>query len=219
MSGRTRELVLTRDMAIHALISLLEVRNIESSNHCKRLQSIVLSFSEYLAAIPEYGEVLTKEYIDELYRTAPLHDIGKVGIPDDILLKPGKLTADEFEIMKKHTTFGAEALNYNKMTENPPSFIKTATELAISHHEWYDGTGYPQGVKGEDIPLCGRILALADVYDALTSKRVYKEAISHPEALEIIKSEQGTHFDPRLTDYFMKISQKILEISRSVTMD
>lgn len=213
--GRTKELILTRDITIHALISLLEVRNIESSDHCKRIQSMVRRFSEHLSLMPEYCDVLTKEYIDELFKTSPLHDLGKVGIPDNILLKPGKLDHDEFEIMKRHTTFGVEALSYELITETPPSFIKTAIELAATHHERYDGTGYPSGLRGDDIPLSGRILAIIDVYDALTSKRVYKDAIGHHDALEIILDEKGTHFDPRLVELFMEIEKQILEISQS----
>lgn len=217
--GRTKELILTRDITINALISLLEVRNIESSNHSKRIQSMIRRFSEHLSLLPEYCDILTKEYIDELYKTSPLHDIGKVGIPDCILLKPGKLDFEEFEIMKKHTTFGVEALNYHLITQDPPTFIKTAIELAGTHHERYDGKGYPSGLKGHDIPLSGRMLAIVDVYDALTSKRVYKDAIRHREALSMIMEESGTHFDPKLVDSFMEIEKQILEISQSLTQD
>ena len=219
VSGRTKELILTRDITINALISLLEVRNIESSNHSKRIQLMVRRFSEHLSQKVEYCDLLTKEYIEELYKTSPLHDIGKVGIPDSILLKPGKLGYEEFEIMKKHTTFGVEALNYCPVTDNPPSFIKTAIELAGTHHERYDGTGYPKGLKGEAIPISGRILAVIDVYDALISKRVYKEAISHENALEIIRKKRGTHFGPKLVDSFMEIEKQILDISKSFTQD
>lgn len=217
--GRTKELILTRDITINALISLLEVRNIESSNHSKRMQYMIRRFGEHLSSLPEYCDILTKEYIDELYRTSPLHDIGKVGIPDCILLKPGKLDYEEFEIMKKHTTFGVEALNYHHITQDPPTFIKTAIEFAGTHHERYDGTGYPSGLKGNNIPLCGRMLAIVDVYDALISKRVYKDAISHRDALEIIMKERGTHFDPKLLDSFMEIEKQIHEISQSFTQD
>lgn len=217
--GRTKELILTRDITIHALISLLEVRNIESSNHSKRIQSMMRKFSEYLSLQSEHSDILTKEYIDELYKTSPLHDLGKVGIPDSILLKPGKLDYEEFEIMKKHTTYGVEALNCSHITEDSPSFIKTAIELVATHHERYDGTGYPNGLKGDNIPLSGRILAVVDVYDALISKRVYKDAMSHKEALKIIISEKGTHFDPRLVDSFIEIEKQILEISQSFTQD
>jgi len=219
VSGRTKELILTRDMTIHALISLLEVRNIESSNHCKRIQSIIRKFTDYLSLRPEYSEILTDEYMDELYKTSPLHDLGKVGIPDRILLKPGRLDIEEFEIMKRHTTFGVEALNYDLLSEDPPSFIKTAIELAGTHHEWYNGTGYPKGLIGNKIPLSGRIMAVVDVYDALTSKRVYKDAICHTDALDIIKNESGTHFDPRLVTSFMEIESQIYEISKSFAQE
>jgi len=168
---------------------------------------------------PAYKDILTEDYIMELYKTAPLHDIGKVGIPDKILLKPGKLDFEEFEIMKKHATFGVEALSHNLKNGQAPSFIKTAIEIAATHHEWFDGSGYPNGLKGKDIPLSGRLMAIVDVYDALTSKRVYKPAFEHSYALELIDKESGTHFDPEIVDAFMEIQDKILEISQKYIAD
>jgi putative two-component system response regulator len=211
---RTEELIFTRDVTIHALIGLLEIRDIESSNHTKRTQHMVKAISECLSNKPEYKDILTKDYIMDLYKTAPLHDIGKVGIPDNILLKPGKLNFEEFEIMKKHTIFGVEALSYNLKVDEHPAFIKTAVEIAESHHEKFDGSGYPNGLKGKNIPLGGRIMAIADVYDALTSKRVYKPAFEHSYALEMIKNESGKHLDPEIVDAFIEIQDKILEISK-----
>ena len=216
---RTKELILTRDITIHALTNLLEVRNLESSNHCKRMQMMVRAFCQHLSKKPEFEKILTEEYLDELYKTSPLHDIGKVGIPDCILLKPGRLNEEEFEIMKKHTTYGMEALNYDAGIIDIPSFIKRAIEVAATYHEWYNGGGYPSGLQGKDIPLSGRIVAIIDVYDALTSKRVYKPAISHEKAMEIIKGESGTHFDAELVGYFMEIEEEIIHISKDFTPD
>jgi putative two-component system response regulator len=210
---RTEELIFTRDVTIHALIGLLEVRDIESSNHTKRTQHMVKAISECLSKKPKFKDILTEDYIMELYKTAPLHDIGKVGIPDNILLKPGKLSFEEFEIMKKHTIFGIEALGYNLKAEQHPSFIKTAIEIVENHHEKFDGSGYPNGLKGNDIPLPGRIMAIADAYDAITSKRVYKSAFDHDYALKQIKNDSGKHFDPEIVEAFMEIQDKILEIS------
>ena len=209
---RTRELVMTRDVTIHALIGLLEVRNIESSNHTKRTQWMMKILCEHLKTKRKYADILDDEYIIELFQTAPLHDIGKVGIPDKILLKPGRLDSEEFEIMKKHTTYGVEALTHELNPENVTAFIRTAIEIVGTHHEKYDGTGYPRGLKAEEIPLSGRMMAIIDVYDALTTKRVYKPAFAHEQALEIIASERGKHFDPSLVDAFIEIEKDIQQI-------
>lgn len=210
---RTHELIITRDLTIYALIGLLEARDAESSNHTVRTQYMVKEISEHLRTKKEYKDILTEDYIMELYKTAPLHDIGKVGIPDKILLKPGKLDFEEFEIMKKHTTLGVEALSYNLKNGLTPSFIKTAIEIAGTHHEKFDGSGYPNGLKGKDIPLSGRIMAITDVYDALTSKRVYKPAYEHEYAIGLIKSESGKQFDPEIVEAFIEIQDKIFEIA------
>jgi len=209
VSARTRELVMTRDILIHALIGLLEVRNIESSNHTARTQWMMKIMCEHLKNKQKYSEILDDEYINEVVKTTPLHDIGKVGIPDNILLKPGKLDSQEFEIMKKHTTYGVEALNCGINPQNEHSFIHTAIDIVGTHHEKYDGSGYPNGLQGEAIPLCGRLMAIIDVYDALINKRVYKPAFSHEKALEIIQGERGKHFDPAIVDAFMEIEKEI----------
>jgi len=210
---RTRELVITRDLTINALVGLLEVRNIETSNHTKRTQWMIKALSDGLKRRGSYLEVLTEDYIDELFDTAPLHDIGKVGIPDCILLKPGKLSSEEFEIMKKHTTFGVEALSHDLNMEEAPVFIKTAVDIVGTHHEKYDGSGYPSGLSGKEIPLSGRLMAIVDVYDAITSKRVYKPAFTHEYAMELIGSESGKHFDPEIVEAFFTVDKQILEIS------
>lgn len=211
VSARTRELVLTRDITIHALIGLLEVRNIESGNHTIRTQWMMKVLCEHLKTKKKYSDILDDEYISELIKTSPLHDIGKVGIPDSILLKPGRLNAEEFEIMKKHTCYGVEALNCDP--DQTATFIHTAIEIVGTHHEKFDGSGYPNGLKGEEIPLCGRLMAIIDVYDALINKRVYKPAFSHEIALEIILSERGKHFDPSIVDAFIEIEEDIKQIA------
>ncbi|MBP1754598.1 MAG: putative cyclic di-GMP phosphodiesterase [Firmicutes bacterium] len=212
---RTEELILTRDTTIHALIGLLEVRNIESCNHTRRTQSMLRKLCEHLSEKDQFKDILTRNYIDELVNTSPLHDIGKVGIPDGILLKPGKLDTDEFEIMKKHTTFGVEALSYGLKENKVPSFIRTAIEVAGTHHERFDGSGYPYGIAGYEIPLAGRLMAIVDVYDALTSERVYKQAYEHEYAMEIIRNESGKHFDPELVVALQEIEQQIISISKN----
>ena len=174
---RTRELTLTQDVTILSLASLAETRDNETGGHIRRTQNYVRLLAEELITHPKFVGVLDDNTVNLLYKSAPLHDIGKVGVPDRILLKPGKLTDDEFEEMRKHTTLGRDAiLNAEKgFGENiESSFLSYAREIAYTHHEKWDGSGYPTGISGENIPVSGRLMALADVYDALISKRVYK---------------------------------------------
>jgi putative two-component system response regulator len=150
-----------------------------------------------------------------VYLTSPLHDIGKVAVPDAVLLKPGPLTPDEFEIMKRHASVGWETLDAVLRAHPEAKFLRMARDIAGSHHERFDGTGYPLGRKGEDIPLCGRIVALADVYDALTTKRVYKPAFSHDKARDIIVAASGTHFDPAIVDAFLENEDEFSTVRRN----
>ncbi len=149
-----------------------------------------------------------------LYKSAPLHDIGKVGIPDNILLKPTKLTKEEVEIMKTHTTIGHDVIESSVRKLGKNSFLTIAAEIALSHQEKWDGSGFPQDLKGEAIPISGRLMALADVYDALTSKRVYKPPLSHTMAVETIKKGNGAHFDPDIVDAFPEIQDRFRNIAR-----
>lgn len=174
---------------------------------------MIKALCEHLRTKEPYRSILTDAYISELFNTAPLHDIGKVGISDDILLKPGKLTFEEFELMKKHTTFGVEALKCEENKDNSLSFIRTASEIIGTHHEKFDGSGYPNGLKGKEIPLSGRLMAIIDAYDALVSVRVYKPAFKHQVALAIIDHERDNHFDPDIVDAFLEIESKIKDIS------
>lgn len=197
---RTHELDLTREVTIEAMATLAEWRDPETGGHIKRTQNYVRTLAEYMATLPQYTSRLDKDTIELLYHSAPLHDVGKVSIPDAILLKPGKLTAEEFEEMKMHTTRGKEALAACERKLGGNSFLRLAREIAHGHHERWDGNGYPQGVMGEDIPLPARLMSVADVYDALVSKRVYKPALSHEDAMAIILQGKGTQFDPSVVD-------------------
>lgn len=196
----TQDLKTVQSVMISGLASLAEYRDPETGEHIKRTQNYVKALATTLKKKGHFLDELTTENIEAMYMSVPLHDIGKVGIKDDILLKPGRLTKEEFEIMKEHTKLGYESLRNvgNQLKNN--IFIEYATDVAFTHHEKYDGSGYPRGLKGTDIPLIGRLMAVADVYDALTSKRVYKEAMSHYEAMEILKEGRGTHFDPIILD-------------------
>ncbi len=208
----TREHILARDITIHALVSLLEIRNIESSKHTLRAQMMMQALGEQLKTLDEYRELMTPGLLAELFDTVPLHDIGKVGIPDNILLKPGKLTEDEFEIIKKHTTMGVAAFKEGCAGKKSPSFIMTALDIIGTHHEKFDGTGYPAGLKGQAIPLAGRMMAIIDVYDALVNQRVYKTAFPHEMAIQIINKESGLHFDPVIVGAFMGIVSQMQAI-------
>ncbi|MDP1560920.1 MAG: response regulator [Pirellulaceae bacterium] len=200
------------DMTIFALAKLAESRDSDTGTHLERVRSYCRLLAQELQFHPAFRDVINDDYVHLIYETSPLHDIGKVAIPDSILLKPGKLTADEFEVMKTHTVHGAQTLAA-AMNEFPNAeFLRMAHDIALCHHERYDGRGYPGRLAGEAIPLCGRIVALADVYDALTSKRVYKSAMSHEEARTIIVSERGEHFDPNVVDAFLQRENEFLRI-------
>ena len=207
VAERTRELELTRDVTMHSLASLAETRDNETGNHIRRTQHYVRLLAERLRDHPKYGGYLDDATIDLLFKSAPLHDVGKVGVPDSILLKPGKLTDEEFEVMKGHTTLGRDAIDSSERALGEgASFLRLIREIAYTHHEKWDGSGYPRGLRGEEIPISGRLMAVADVYDALISKRVYKAAFSHEKAVEIIREGRGSHFDPDMVDGFLLIA-------------
>ena len=211
---RTKELYLTQDITIMCLAGISEVRDPETGAHIDRTRTYVRALAEHLKEHPKYREFLSGRMVDLLYKSAPLHDIGKVGVPDSILLKPGKLTDDEFDIMKLHTDFGARALEKAVESLGFDSFLDVGMEIAQSHHEKWDGSGYPQGLSGESIPFSARLMALADVYDALISKRVYKEAFSHEKAAAIIFEGDGKHFDPVVVEAFRNIEQDFIDIAK-----
>lgn len=193
----------SRNVTIFALAKLAESRDPETGAHLDRIREYCRVIARRLAEMDKFRDVIDGEYVETLYLTSPLHDIGKVGIPDGVLLKPSRLTDREFEIMKAHTSIGARALDAALHQDPDAHFLRMARDIALSHHERFDGNGYPQGLAGEEIPLCARIVALADVYDALTSRRVYKDAFSHEVARSIIIENRGTDFDPDIVDAFL----------------
>jgi putative two-component system response regulator len=209
---RTKLIERTNSATIYCLAALAETRDPETGQHIKRTQEYIRELALELRNNKEYKDILTDEYIDLLYKSAPLHDIGKVGIRDSILLKPGKLTEEEFEEMKKHTIYGGESLMVGIKELGEESFLTLAKEIALTHHEKWDGSGYPMGLSKQEIPISGRLMALSDVYDALISKRVYKGAFTHDEAKKIILESKGTHFDPDVVDAFIKREHKFIEI-------
>ena len=211
---RTLEVQAIQDVTIMAMTSLAETRNNETGNHIRRTQLYVKALAEHLRDHPRFAHVLTDRMVDLLYKSAPLHDIGKIGIPDAILLKPGKLTPEEFEIMKTHTTLGRNAIEEaERRLGMRVAFLSVSKEIAYSHQEKWDGSGYPEGLKGDAIPVSARLMAVADVYDALISKRVYKPAFPHEQACATIVKGRGTHFDPDMVDAFVAIAQDFLRIS------
>ena len=214
VAKRTREVMAIQDVTILAMASLAETRDSETGNHIRRTQFYVKALAERLSTHPRFGWFLTESNINMLFKSAPLHDIGKVGIPDRILLKPGRFEPHEFEIMKTHTTLGHDAIVHTE-TElgTHVDFLSVAKSIALSHQEKWDGSGYPQGLAGDDIPIPARIMAVADVYDALISHRVYKEGMSHENAVEIMTRGRGTHFDADMFDAFVDIQEEFRSIS------
>lgn len=206
VAKRTREVMAIQDVTILAMASLADTRNSETGNHIRRTQLYVRTLARKLAEHPKFKTYLSPTCISLLFKSAPLHDIGKVGIPDRILLKPGKLTAEEFEIMKTHTTLGRDAIAHAEQELGQDvAFLTMAKEIAYGHQEKWDGSGYPQGLAGEQIPISARLMAVADVYDALISRRVYKAPMGHATAVEIIVAGRGSHFDPDMVDAFLTI--------------
>jgi putative two-component system response regulator len=202
----------TRDMAIFALAKLAESRDPETGHHLERVQCYSKVLAQHLAKQPKFQGVVDAEYVRLIYQTSPLHDIGKVAIPDCILRKPGRFNDAEFAIMKTHAQAGAETLDAALARFPDAKFLRVAREIAATHHERWDGKGYPLGLVGEAIPLAGRIVALADVYDALTSKRCYKEPYIHSIARSIIIGDTGSHFDPDVVEAFIQKEQEFIAI-------
>ncbi|WP_426162099.1 response regulator [Pseudoduganella sp. R-34] len=211
---RTREVVAIQDVTILAMASMAETRDSETGNHIRRTQFYVKALAERLKGHPRFSAVLTDSYINLLFKSAPLHDIGKVGIPDRILLKPGRFEPHEFEIMKTHTTLGRAAIEHaERSLGTPMAFLSIAKEIAHSHQEKWDGSGYPEGLAGEAIPVSARLMAVADVYDALISRRVYKDGMPHEQAVQIITEGKGKHFDPDIVDAFIGLQEEFRAIA------
>jgi putative two-component system response regulator len=213
---RTRDVQATQDVAVFAMAKLADSRDPETGDHLQRMRNYSVALAEQLRRDGQFAEVIDDAFIDDLFRSSPLHDIGKVGVSDAILLKPGRLTPAEFERMKDHATIGANTLDQIVRHSPSASFLKMAAIIARQHHERFDGTGYPDGRRGHDIALPARIVALADVYDALTSNRVYKEAYEPLVAKELIEAESGRHFDPVIVAAFSNCFENFLYIQQVV---
>ncbi len=208
VNTQVREISDSQLATIKAISQLAEFRDNETGNHIERTGMLCRIIAEQLRCNPHYEKIISDDYLENIFHAAPLHDIGKVGIADSILLKPGKLTSEEFEIMKTHSVIGANTLQtvHSKYPKN--AFVNMGIAIARAHHEKWDGSGYPDGLAGEDIPLAGRIMALADVYDALRSKRPYKDPFTHEKSCEIIMQGKGKHFDPAVVQAFQEVEIK-----------
>ena len=200
-----RKLQNARMITILGLAKLAEYRDEGTGMHLERIREYAKIITQELARIPKYQNIITPDYIDDIYQSSILHDIGKVGIPDAILLKPDKLTDEEFAVIKRHTLLGGDAIKAIEYQIEGKSFLQMGKEIAYSHHEKWDGSGYPAGLKNEDIPLAARIVALADVYDALTTERFYKPAYTHEKSRQIIIGLRTTHFDPEIVNVFLQL--------------
>ena len=203
-----RKLHNARMATILGLAKLAEYRDEGTGTHLERIREYAKIIAEEMAKNPKYAGHITPEFIDDIYQSSILHDIGKVGIPDAVLLKPGRLSGEEFDVIKRHTNLGGDAIKAIEMQIEGQSFLALGKEIAYNHHEKWDGSGYPRGLNGEDIPLSARIIALADVYDALTTKRFYKEAYTHEKSRQIIIDLKGTHFDPEVLDVFLALADE-----------
>ncbi|HOF06313.1 MAG TPA: two-component system response regulator [Syntrophales bacterium] len=213
---RTEEVVAIQEVTILAMASLAETRDNDTGNHIRRTQWYIKTLAENLRKNSRFSHFLDDDKtIDLIFKSAPLHDIGKVGIPDHILLKPGRFTPEEFEIMKTHTTLGRDAIvaAERRLGVEMP-FLAFAKEIAYSHQEKWDGSGYPEGLSGDDIPISGRLMAVADVYDALICRRVYKEGMPHEKAVAIITEGRGSHFDPDIVDAFLECADEFRKIAK-----
>ncbi len=216
VARRMHENQLIQEVSIHALARLAETRDPETGKHLRRTQEYILTLAKRLCQHPRFAHYLDQRTINALVQSAPLHDIGKVGIPDHVLLKPGKLTPEEWEIMKTHAELGSNAIAQAEAdADKPVEFLAIAKLIARSHHEKWDGSGYPDGLAGDDIPIAARLMALADVFDALTCKRVYKPAFSFEHAYRIILDGKGIHFDPDIVEAFAHDFETFVAIAKA----
>jgi HD-GYP domain-containing protein (c-di-GMP phosphodiesterase class II) len=205
LKEKTRLQLATQEAMLETIANITETRDLETGGHIRRTRSYVKTLAEHIRIKPEYVNTVNDAFIEHLLQAAPLHDLGKVGVPDHILLKPGRLTAEEFEEVKKHTQYGKRVIDAAKVKLGGSSFLRLAGEMVLSHHEHWDGKGYPNGLKCEEIPLSGRIMAIADVYDALITDRPYRKGLSHEKAVEIILAGRASQFDPKLIDAFEEV--------------
>jgi putative two-component system response regulator len=206
----------SRDMVVFAMAQLAESRDRETGKHLERVRRYAQLLTRRLMSVPKFATRIDDRFAQLIYETSPLHDIGKVGIPDSILLKPGKLTNEEFAVMRSHTTLGAATLDAALEKFPDAEFLRFARDIVACHHERFDGTGYPHGLAGDEIPLCARIVTVADVYDACTSNRVYRTAMSHEETVRIIADGAGSHFDPAIVSAFMNLADDFYRVCREL---
>lgn len=215
VSHQRQQILRAQTAIISIFCALAEFRDNETGHHILRTQSYVEAMARRLSHHPHFAPCLSSDTIGMLFRSAPLHDIGKIAIPDAVLLKAGPLTAEEWATMRRHAEFGRDAIMHaQSLMGESGAFLKFALEIAYCHHEKWDGSGYPQGLVGESIPISARLMAVADVYDALISKRPYKEAFSHARATAMIRAGRGKHFDPAMVDAFCAIEQDIFTIAQ-----
>lgn len=219
VTSQLREIDDAHISTIFALSTLAESRDPETGAHLERMREYCQLLAEALCNYTRFRKEVDDRFIVNIYAASPLHDIGKVGIPDDVLLKTGKLTDEEFKVMQRHSVIGADTLRRVTDRYANNAFLQMGIEIAQSHHERWNGRGYPEGLSGEDIPLSARILALCDVYDALTCKRCYKDAFSHEKSIEIILADRGQHFDPDITDVFASIQDQFDAIRKRLHVE
>ena len=201
-----------QESLIITMADLVESRDQETGDHIKNTAAYTQIIMDELRREGHYTDQLTDQFVADVVRSAPLHDIGKIRIPDAVLNKPGKLTDEEFALMKKHTFYGGEVIEKTRSASADVSYLNVAKDLATYHHEWWNGRGYPEGLKGEEIPLSARIMAVADVFDALVSKRCYKPGFSFEKSMGIIREESGTHFDPLVAGAFLNASDEVRKV-------
>ncbi|MGR9108916.1 MAG: HD-GYP domain-containing protein, partial [Gammaproteobacteria bacterium] len=203
-----RQVMASQEATIEGFCAMSEYRDPETGAHIKRTQNYVKALAECLRTHPRFKHCLNDHTIEMMYKTAPLHDVGKIGVPDYILLKPGALSEEEFEIMKKHTEYGAQVFELIQKRVGENDFLRIAIEIILGHQEKWDGSGYPRGLSGDNIPVSARLMALADVYDALISRRVYKPPFPHYQAVKMIVEGKGKHFDPDIVEAFLEIEEQ-----------
>jgi putative two-component system response regulator len=213
------ELIRSRENMLETLATVIEYRNLESGHHVKRTSILSRNLVNRMLDFPYYSRQLNELHPESLLKAVPIHDIGKIGVPDNVLLKPGRLTDDEFKIIKTHTTIGSDIIDTLLAKEQGDEYLLHCRDICRYHHERFDGKGYPDGMTGEDIPLSARILSIVDVYDALVNSRVYKPALPHAEAVQIIMKGAGSQFDPEIIKIFYEINDSFLTLSQELEND
>ncbi|MDR1742133.1 MAG: response regulator [Synergistaceae bacterium] len=210
---KVRQMVRSKENMLETLATVIEYRNLESGHHVRRTSVLSRKLVMRMLDIPRYARKLNEMHIENMLKAVPIHDIGKIGVPDHILLKPGRLTPEEFEVIKTHTTIGSNIIDTLLLTDKNDEYLLHCRDIARHHHERYDGKGYPDGLSGSDIPLSARILSIVDVYDALANSRIYKPALPHDDTVRIIKEGAGTQFDPGIVSAFLEISDSFKSVT------